>query len=48
MSKYELNSYDVNGDGRVILYQRSDLSKNTPKWHCRITVQKLSTSKGYI
>ena len=39
MSKYELNSYDVNGDGRVILYQRSDLSKKTPKWHCRITVQ---------
>jgi len=42
MGKFETNQVDVNGDGRVILYQRPDV-KN-PKWQCRISV---SGSNGY-
>ena len=42
MGKFETNQVDINGDGRVILYQRPDV-KN-PKWQCRISVQG---STGY-
>ena len=42
MGKFETNQVDVNGDGRVILYQRPDV-KN-PKWQCRISV---SGATGY-
>ena len=37
MTKFEKNQIDVNGDGRVILYQRPDVLN--PKWQCRISVQ---------
>jgi len=36
-NKHEINRIDLNGDGRVLLYQRDDV-KN-PKWQCRISVQ---------
>ena len=36
MPKFETNQVDLNGDGKVILYQRPDV-KN-PKWQCRISV----------
>ena len=42
MPKFETNQVDVNGDGKVIIYQRPDV-KN-PKWQCRISV---SGSTGY-
>lgn len=42
MTKFELNQIDVNGDGRIILYQRPD-TKN-PKWQARISVRG---STGY-
>ena len=43
MGKFETNQVDVNGDGKIILYQRPDVVKN-PKWQCRISV---SGSSGY-
>jgi len=43
MGKFETNQVDVNGDGRIILYQRPDVISN-PKWQCRISV---SGSTGY-
>ena len=43
MTKFELNQVDVNGDGRVVLYQRPDVVSN-PKWQCRISV---TGSTGY-
>ena len=42
MPKFETNQVDLNGDGKVILYQRPDV-KN-PKWQCRISV---SGATGY-
>jgi integrase len=42
MPKFETNQIDLNGDGRIILYQRPDV-KN-PKWQCRISV---AGSTGY-
>ena len=42
MPKFETNQVDVNGDGKIILYQRPDV-KN-PKWQARISV---SGSTGY-
>ena len=41
--KFEKNQVDVNGDGKIILYQRPDVVSN-PKWQCRISV---SGSTGY-
>ena len=43
MAKFETNQIDVNDDGRIILYQRSDVTTN-PKWQCRISV---AGSTGY-
>ena len=43
MGKFEVNQIDVNGDGRIILYQRPDVV-SIPKWQCRISV---SGSTGY-
>ena len=42
MAKFETNQVDINGNGKVIIYQRSDLTSK--KWHCRISVQG---STGY-
>ena len=43
MSKFETNKVDVRGDGKVILYQRADVT-SSPKWNCRISV---TGSTGY-
>jgi len=43
MTKFELNQIDVNNDGKIILYQRPDVTTN-PKWQCRISV---AGSTGY-
>ena len=37
MAKFETNQIDVNDDGRIILYQRPDVTTN-PKWQCRSSV----------
>mgnify|MGYP003117814170 CR=1 FL=1 len=37
MSKFEKNTIDVRGDGKVILYHRDDVVSN-PKWQCRVSV----------
>lgn len=42
MPKFETNQIDVNGDGKVILYQRPDVKH--PKWQARISV---SGATGY-
>lgn len=44
MAKFETNQIDVNGDGRVIIYQRPDV-KGKRKWQMRISVPK---STGYF
>jgi len=43
MTKFEKNQIDVRGDGKVILYQRGDVTTN-PKWQCRVSVDG---STGY-
>ena len=44
MGKFETNSIDVRGDGKVILFHRSDVVSN-PKYQCRISVDGAT---GYV
>ncbi len=43
MGKFETNQIDLNNDGKIILYQRPDVSTKA-KWQCRISV---AGSTGY-
>lgn len=45
MGKWEQNQVDVNGDGRIILYQRPQ--RKNPKWQCRISVQGATGYKRF-